>query len=90
MPRELRIDNVGFNVDHWAKKTEKQFVDDCLQTEAHPLHMNEQEKTDWLKEAHKQIKASAAEKPKEVEKAKEAPAKESPAVSTTGKETATS
>lgn len=61
---DIKVDNVGFNVDHWSKKTEAEFMD----AEKHnaPANLSEADKTTWLENAFAKIMelASPVEKKK--------------------------
>ena len=60
---DVKVDHIGFNADYWSKKSEKEFVDECLRAGNHPPHISEADARNWLREAYKAIKGEPRETP---------------------------
>lgn len=53
---KVKIGGISFHADYWSKRSEKDFVDECIKNGTHPLNLSDDQKTDWLKKAHAAIK----------------------------------
>lgn len=62
MKNNVKVDHIGFNVSHWSKKTEDEFVKDGIAAGNHPVGLSDPDKTAWLKKAHGAIKEAASPK----------------------------